>query len=110
MTYAGFKTYVYAELPRTDQRVTAAYDWIRRNYSVSENPGMGPSGMYYYYVVFARGLEGVGRADGETALAGEYPDRRGAAVAKRPDRQALGASERGWELQELGQAVDGGQP
>lgn len=41
MTYAGFKTYIYAELPRNDQRVTAAYDWIRRNYSVTENPGMG---------------------------------------------------------------------
>jgi squalene-hopene/tetraprenyl-beta-curcumene cyclase len=60
MTYAGFKTYVYAELPRTDQRVISAYDWIRRNYSVSENPGMGESGMYYYYVVFARALKSWG--------------------------------------------------
>ncbi len=60
MTYAGFKTYIYAELPRNDQRVTAAYDWIRRNYSVSENPGMGSSGKYYYSVVFARALKAWG--------------------------------------------------
>lgn len=60
MTYAGFKTYIYAELPKTDQRVTAAFDWIRRNYSVSENPGMGASGRYYYYVVFARALKAWG--------------------------------------------------
>lgn len=60
MTYAGFKTYIYAELPRNDQRVTAAYDWIRRNYSVTENPGMGASGRYYYSVVFARALKAWG--------------------------------------------------
>jgi squalene-hopene/tetraprenyl-beta-curcumene cyclase len=60
MTYAGFKTYLYAELPKADIRVTAAYDWIRRNYSVSNNPGMGNSGVYYYYVVFARALNAWG--------------------------------------------------
>src|SRR5207237_394535 len=60
MTYAGFKSYMYAELPRSDPRVTAAYGWIRRNYSVQENPGLGPEGMYYYFVVFARGLAAWG--------------------------------------------------
>lgn len=57
MTYAGFKSYVYARLKRDDPRVVAAYDWIRRNYSVDENPGMGSEGQYYYYVVFARALK-----------------------------------------------------
>lgn len=60
MTYAGFKSYLYAELPRTDIRVTAALDWIRRNYTVSENPGMGTDGLYYYYVTFARALRAWG--------------------------------------------------
>jgi squalene-hopene/tetraprenyl-beta-curcumene cyclase len=60
MTYAGFKSYLYAEIPKTDIRVTAAYDWIRRNYSVAENPGLGTDGMYYYYVVFARALRSWG--------------------------------------------------
>lgn len=56
MTYAGFKTYVYAQLPKNDVRVTAAYDWIRRNYTVEENPGMGTDGLYYYFVVFSRAM------------------------------------------------------
>jgi squalene-hopene/tetraprenyl-beta-curcumene cyclase len=56
MTYAGFKSLIYAQLPANDPRVVAAYDWIRRNYTLSENPGMGTDGMYYYFVTFARGL------------------------------------------------------
>lgn len=63
MTYAGFKSYLYAELPRDDVRVTAAMDWIRRNYTVSENPGMGTDGLYYYYVTFARALSAWGDAE-----------------------------------------------
>ncbi|MFM9995835.1 MAG: hypothetical protein ACKVU4_08545 [Phycisphaerales bacterium] len=60
MTYAGFKSYVYAQLPKDDVRVTAAYDWIRRNYTVQENPGAGTDGMYYYFVTFARALDAWG--------------------------------------------------
>lgn len=60
MTYAGFKSYLYANLPRTDRRVAAAYDWIRSNYTVEENPGLGTDGMYYYYVVLARALRAWG--------------------------------------------------
>lgn len=60
MTYAGFKSYVYAELPKNDQRVKSALEWIQRNYTLDENPGMGQSGLYYYYVVFARALKAWG--------------------------------------------------
>lgn len=60
MTYAGFKTYIYAELPKDDLRVTSAYDWIRRNYTLDENPGVGTEGLYYYYVVFSRALAAWG--------------------------------------------------
>lgn len=56
MTYAGFKSYLYADLKRDDERVQAAFDWIRRHYTVDENPGMGTDGLYYYYVTFARAL------------------------------------------------------
>src|SRR5690606_7086658 len=37
MTYAGFKSYVYAQLDRDDPRVVAAHDWIRRNYTLDRN-------------------------------------------------------------------------
>lgn len=60
MTYAGFKSYLYADLPRDDERVKLAYEWIRRHYTVDENPGLGTDGMYYYYVTFARALEALG--------------------------------------------------
>lgn len=62
MTYSGFKSYLYADLPRDDKRVQAALGWIRDNYTVSENPGLGPSGQYYYYVAFARALNAWGEA------------------------------------------------
>lgn len=56
MTYAGLKSFLYAGLSKDDVRVQAAVDWIRRNYSVSSNPGMGEQGLFYYYHVFAKAL------------------------------------------------------
>lgn len=60
MTYAGFKSYLYAELPRDDLRVTAARDWISKNYTLEENPGLGPEGTYYYLLTFSRALDAFG--------------------------------------------------
>ncbi len=73
MTYAGFKTYIYAEVPKTDIRMTAAYDWIRRNYSVDENPGIGSAGLYYYYVVFSRALKSWGEPTVKLLSEGNTP-------------------------------------
>ncbi len=60
MTYAGFKSYIYANLDRDDPRVQMAYDWIRANYTLEENPGLGESGMYYYFVTFSRAMDAWG--------------------------------------------------
>lgn len=64
MTYAGFKSYAYAALKRDDHRVAAAWDWIRRNYTVTRNPGMPPGraqeGYYYYLMTMARALDAWG--------------------------------------------------
>ncbi len=60
MTYAGFKSYIYANLPRDDQRVQLALDWIRRHYSLEENPGVGMQGYYYFLVTFSRALDAWG--------------------------------------------------
>lgn len=57
MTYTGFKSYLYADLPREDPRVTAALSWIREHYTLEENPGLGQQGYYYYIVAFARALD-----------------------------------------------------
>jgi hypothetical protein len=64
MTYVGFKSYIYADLPTDDPRVKAATDWIARNYTLAENPGVGTDGMYYYFVTFARALDAAGRSGG----------------------------------------------
>ena len=64
MTYAGFKSYLYADLNRDDPRVLAAMGWIKDNYTLSENPGMGNSGYYYYLVTFSKAM----RAYGEPVL------------------------------------------
>lgn len=57
MTYAGFKSMIYADLPRDDVRVRAAWDWIRANYTLEENPGLATDGLYYYFTTFARALD-----------------------------------------------------
>ncbi len=76
MTYSGFKSYLYADLPRNDQRVQAALGWIRSNYTVAENPGMGTSGQYYYYVAFARALNAWGSPRIDTKATDGQPHAR----------------------------------
>ena len=56
MTYAGFKSLVYAGLTKTDPRTEAAVKWIGNNYSVSKNPGQGTAGLFYYYQLFGSAL------------------------------------------------------
>jgi squalene-hopene/tetraprenyl-beta-curcumene cyclase len=60
VTYAGLLSYTYANLTKNDPRVQAALKWIRANYTVDENPGMGQKTVYYYYMVFAKALQAVG--------------------------------------------------
>ena len=56
MTYAGFKSMLYAGLSPDDIRVRAAFDWIRKHYTFDENPGIGQQGLYYYYHTMSRAL------------------------------------------------------
>jgi squalene-hopene/tetraprenyl-beta-curcumene cyclase len=60
MTYAGLKSMIYAGVGPDDERVKAAYGWIRSHYTLDENPGMGGAGLYYYYHTFAKALDAVG--------------------------------------------------
>lgn len=60
MTYAGLKSMIYAGVSREDQRVKAAYEWIRRHYTLDENPGMDGQGLFYYYHTFAKALATIG--------------------------------------------------
>lgn len=60
MTYGGFKSMIYANLKRDDPRVVAARDWIRKNYTVEENPGAGTDGLYYYMMMMSKALKAWG--------------------------------------------------
>jgi squalene-hopene/tetraprenyl-beta-curcumene cyclase len=77
MTYAAFKSMLYAQLDRDDERVAKAFDWIRRNYTLDVNPNMpgaqSREGLFYYYHVFARALHAWGE---ETILDGTNRQRR----------------------------------
>lgn len=56
MTYAGLKSMIHAGLTEKDPRVKAAFEWAQKNYSMTENPGMGQAGRYYYYHTLAKAL------------------------------------------------------
>jgi len=60
MTYAGLKSFLYAGVGKDDPRVKAAIAWIRKHYTVTENPGQGKAGLFYYYVTFAKAMAALG--------------------------------------------------
>ena len=60
MTYAGLKSMIYAGVGPDDPRVKAAIEWLSKNYDLQSNPGMGTSGLYYYYHTFAKALDALG--------------------------------------------------
>jgi squalene-hopene/tetraprenyl-beta-curcumene cyclase len=60
-TYAGVISYAWANVKKDDARVQAVLKWVRDNYTVDENPGMGQKTVYYYYLVFAKALQAVGQ-------------------------------------------------
>lgn len=57
ITYAGYKSMIYAGLTPEDPRVAAALQWISATYTVENNPNMGQAGLYYYYQTFSTALE-----------------------------------------------------
>jgi squalene-hopene/tetraprenyl-beta-curcumene cyclase len=61
MTYAFLKSMIYAEISKDDPRVQAAYEWVQKNYTVDENPGMGQEGLFYYLHTMAKALEAYGK-------------------------------------------------
>ncbi len=72
ITYAGLKSLIFAGLNRDDERVQAATGWIRRNYTLDENPGMGQQGLFYYYHSFAKTLSALGEEEFEDADGGRH--------------------------------------
>lgn len=61
MTYAGLKSLIYAGLELNDPRVVAATDWIRKNYTLKENPGVGQQGLFYYFHTFGKTMSVIAK-------------------------------------------------
>ena len=68
MTYAMLKSYIYCGLSKDDPRVKAAWEWISKNWTLEENPGMRAGdpgnaqyGLFYYYITLARALHAYGQ-------------------------------------------------
>lgn len=56
MSYAGLLSFIYAKVSADDPRVIAVKEWLSKNYTVTENPGMGGEGLYYYYQTMSKAL------------------------------------------------------
>lgn len=56
MSYAGLLSMIYAKLDANDPRVVAVKQWLGKNYTLDENPGMGAQGLYYYYQTMSKAL------------------------------------------------------
>lgn len=59
-SYNGLLSLTYAQIDVQDKRVKAVLNWLNRNFSLDENPGMGQDGLFYYYHTLAKGLSLVG--------------------------------------------------
>lgn len=60
ISYAGLLSYIYADVKKSDPRVQSVLDWLSQNYSLEENPGMGPQGYYYYLHLMTKALNAAG--------------------------------------------------
>lgn len=56
ISYAGLLSLVYAKVSADDPRVVAVKEWLGKNYTMDENPGMGAQGQYYYYQTMSKAL------------------------------------------------------
>lgn len=70
VSYAGLKSLIYADLARDDARVRLAREWLSRNYTLEENPGLGQQGYYYYVLAMSRALAAWGEPEVEVVVGG----------------------------------------
>jgi squalene-hopene/tetraprenyl-beta-curcumene cyclase len=56
ISYAGLLSYIYADMDKNDPRVKAVVKWLDENYTLDENPGMGPQGLFYYFHTMTKAL------------------------------------------------------
>ena len=60
MSYAGLLSFIYADVKKDDPRVLAAVEWLNKNFTLAENPGLEQQGYFYYLHLMAKGLTAAG--------------------------------------------------
>jgi squalene-hopene/tetraprenyl-beta-curcumene cyclase len=63
VTCSGLLAFIYMDAKREDPQVEAALDWIKKHYTLAENPGLGAAGVYHYLLLLAKGLTAAGVTD-----------------------------------------------
>ena len=100
-SYAGLLSYIYADVKRDDARVIAVLDWLRGNFTLAENPGMGPQGYYYYLHLMTKALTAAGVHELETKDGSKINWRRELALRlmnlQKPDGSWTNDNARWWE-------------
>ena len=96
MTYAAVLSMCAAKLDRGDPRVRLSLEYLARNWTVDENPGMGAQGLYYFYDIMARALSAarvthVGGHDWRAELAAKLVS------LQKPDGSWSNDNNRFWE-------------
>ncbi len=101
ISYAGLLSYIYAQMDRNDPRVKAVHDWLSRNYTLEENPGMGLQGLFYYYHMMAKALSLYGNPQITLADGRSIDWRRDLALRilnlQNPDGYWVNENARWWE-------------
>lgn len=101
MSYAGLLSLVYADLDKDDPRVKAVLEWLGRNFTLEENPGLGEQGLYYYYHAMTKSLVAA-QLDKLPLADGSSADWRRQLATKllsnqRPDGSWINENSRWWE-------------
>jgi squalene-hopene/tetraprenyl-beta-curcumene cyclase len=100
ISYGGLLSYIYADVKRNDPRVEAVMDWLKKNYSLTENPGMGQQGYYYYLHLMTKALNAAGVESFDTPT-GKVAWRRDVALRlmdlQKPDGSFQNETGRWWE-------------
>jgi len=101
ISYAGLLSYIYADIDRNDPRVKAVYDWLLKNFTLDENPGMGAQGLYYSYHTMAKALSAYGVDKLSIEGGSEIEWRRALALRlfdlQKPDGSWVNENGRWWE-------------
>lgn len=97
MTMIGLKSLLQVGVGRNDARVGAALAWIRSNYDMARNPGMGNAGLYHYYHACAEALlaSGVDEIEDAGGVKHDWRKELSAEVVRRQRKDGSWGNENG---------------